>query len=451
MEKSMKDVLIDFFNRNNIIYQKKRFVLAVSTGVDSMALLYAFLELRNEVEISLVVAHVNHHKRRESLEEERYIKEFSKKYDIPCDTTVLDYPIEMTNFQSTARALRYDFFQKVISDHKADYLVLAHHAIDNMETILMRMMRGSNLSGYAGMSEISSLQKTIVLRPFLPILKYQLIEYVNLHKIKYYEDESNEMGLYTRNRVRKEIIPTFFHEDPEVHLKFQEFSEMLRSANDVIVEYKKAFMKENVKGNSLLTENCISFPSKPFLELKLYLQIEIIFALLKEYELSKKAVLEIIKIIHSEKANIESKITENLMILKEYDKISFLKEKKNLQETFLSISEMGTYFVHDNLRINVIKYDSNMVTNPFDLWYNSNMLPIVIRSRRAGDRIKLEFGSKKVKDILIDEKIGLKKRQEVLIVEDKHNQILAILGIKKSILLKELKDADILIKVEEVN
>ena len=101
----------------------------------------------------------------------------------------------------------------------------------------------------------------------------------------------------------------------------------------------------------------------------------------------------------------------------------------------------------DNISVNVIKKDCINIPNFDDLWYNTNMLPLRIRNRKPGDKILIETGYKKVKDLLIDKKIGILEREQVIICE-KDNEILAVLGIRKSSILKQIKNNDIIIKVE---
>jgi tRNA(Ile)-lysidine synthetase-like protein len=108
---------------------------------------------------------------------------------------------------------------------------------------------------------------------------------------------------------------------------------------------------------------------------------------------------------------------------------------------------LGSYQVSDKITVNVMKKVCVDIPNLNDLWYNTNMLPIRLRSRRNGDKILLETGYKKVKDLLIDKKIGILEREQVIICE-KDQEILAVLGIRKSSILKQIKNNNIIIKVE---
>ncbi len=175
-----------------------------------------------------------------------------------------------------------------------------------------------------------------------------------------------------------------------------------------------------------------------------------LFRVLKKYELSKKNILEIIKIISSKKKNLKVHFLDQLTIVKEYDDVKIFFYNLETPEVYIIIDEVKPYFLNDTIEIIVSKMDSNFIPSGDELWYNSNMLPVVIRSRRTGDKILLESGYKKVKDLLIDLKIGILDREKILIME-KDKEILAVIGIRKSVKLKQIENNDILIRVRSNN
>lgn len=205
----MKSKIIAFFDEHRLELSKKTIVVGVSTGVDSMVLLHALLGLRTEYDLVIHVAHFNHQKREQSKVEEQYIKEFCAQENIICHVKRMA-ETEYDNFQAEARKQRYEFFSEVCSQVSADYLALAHHAGDNIETMLMRIMRGSNLKGYAGMEAVSEFKTWKLIRPLLGVLKTEIRDYAKANAIRYYEDGTNETPTYTRNRIRKEILPALF-------------------------------------------------------------------------------------------------------------------------------------------------------------------------------------------------------------------------------------------------
>jgi len=295
----MKSVLMSFFKSNNINYENKKFVLAVSTGIDSAVMLDAFVELKKDVNFELVIAHVNHKVREQSVIEEEYIKKYALENSIKCYVKELNFDNVKENFESSARNFRYEFFFELMEKEKADYLVLAHHGIDNIETILMRIIRGSSLSGYSGMSELTNMRGYNVIRPFLNVHKDDIIKYQKEKNVVYFDDETNSSMSYTRNRIRKEVVPKLFEESNDLINKFTEFRKTIYEANLIVASVRDQFIKEFV----LEKENEIIVDRKQYLALNDFMKEEVLFELLKPYLLSKKNINELIKIIKSDISN----------------------------------------------------------------------------------------------------------------------------------------------------
>lgn len=438
----MVEHIVRFFEKHQLPLKGRSFVVAVSTGADSMSLLYALLLLQDEYQLRLTVAHVNHKKRKQSDEEEKYIREFSEKHHLPCLVETLKNA-EYDNFQSYARQQRYQFFQRVMEETGSDYLALAHHAEDNIETILMRIFRGSSLRGYSGMDEVLPFHAKLLIRPLMGCIKEELIAFLDDAQIRYYQDLSNFEDTYTRNRLRKEIIPLLYKEDPHVHEKFSEFSETLKEASRIVEDRVQEFLRTD----AVVRNDSVTFLQNSILSYTPYLQAEILFYILKRYSLSRANIEEIRKLIQSEKKNLKVIFRSAFTFVKEYNQITFYHRIISTEPYVIRIDNPGVYKINDTISVNVTKIYDRFISNDSVLCYNSSMLPIHIRSRKPGDRILLESGSKKVKDLLIDMKIGILKREQTVIAE-KDGMILAVLGIKNSRILKQIENKDILIKVE---
>ncbi|MCK9536168.1 MAG: tRNA lysidine(34) synthetase TilS [Bacilli bacterium] len=438
----MIERILNFFEDNKLSLNDKKLVVAVSTGVDSMVLLDVLIRLRECYPFIIYVAHVNHHQRKQAKEEEKYIKSFCLCHNIKCYVYHLKISKD-DNFQDYAHHERHHFFSNLMAELAADYLLLAHHANDNIETIIMRTIRGSNLKGYAGIAPLVNADGFLLIRPFADILKKEIIDYARENKIKYYQDETNFLDMYTRNRIRKNIVPLLFEEDVNVHRKFREFSDTLIGAWDVVRTHVDGIIEKTVK----IEKDKLYFSQVQFEKLSEFLQYEVLFTLLKRYQLSKVHVAEIIKLIKSSKKNQKLYFKNLFTFVKEYDLISIYHRKLSKLKIDFEITGPGQYPLNDSISVNVLKNSHFNILKPNEIWYNNAMLPVRVRTRKPGDKILLDVGYKKVKDILIDKKIGILKREQVLIIE-KNEEILAIPGIVKSQHLKTIKEKDILIKVE---
>ncbi len=438
----MINYILNCLNNYNINLEGKKVVVGVSTGVDSMTLLHGLERL--PFKVNIIVCHVNHGKREQSTVEETFIRNYCNEHHhkLYC-LNLTKHNFSNHNFQEEARLLRQKFFYEVMDKEEANTLLLAHHLNDDIETMLMRMIRGSNLKGYSGIDEFSKNDNKIILRPFLKVLKKEILEYAKANKIVYYDDYTNFEDIYTRNKIRNNVVKELFKVNDNVHLKFMEFKNTINEASIIVNEKRDEFINNKV----LISKESISFKKDDFLSNNEFLEHEILFELLKEYKFSKQNISELIKLVKSDKQNIKT-IYKNITFVKEYNDIIIYFYELKKEDINIVIDGVGVYPVNEKYEIVVTKKNNNLLTTLNKLWYNSNMLPIVIRSRKDGDKISLECGTKKVKKLLIDEKVGILKREEVLLIE-KEDEVLAVLGYGKSIKLKALKDCDLIIELKE--
>ena len=131
------------------------------------------------------------------------------------------------NFENEARDKRYDFFSSLSRKYNCKYVLTAHHGDDLMETILMRIVRGSSLKGYSGFSRVSERDGYSILRPLIHMTKSEILEYDEKNGISYVIDKTNFLDVHTRNRYRKYILPSLKSEDINVNDRFLKFSDTL--------------------------------------------------------------------------------------------------------------------------------------------------------------------------------------------------------------------------------
>lgn len=202
-----------------LIAPGEKVLAALSGGADSTALLLALCELQKELGFELFAAHFNHGIREAAVEDESFCRElcrmngvpfFSEKKDVP------DYAKENgLSLETAARLLRYEFLFGVKKEIGADVLATAHHADDSAESVLMHIIRGSGLSGLAGIRETAELsfdfgngkESCRVIRPLLRCKKAEIIEFLNERKQPYCTDETNFSADAARNYLRLDIIP----------------------------------------------------------------------------------------------------------------------------------------------------------------------------------------------------------------------------------------------------
>ena len=189
-----------------------------------MCLLEILNSLKDKYKLKLICAHVNHGLRSESENEKNFVENYCVINNIIFEYMKIDKYTNNKFSESEGRKKRYNFFNELMTKYQAKYLMTAHHGDDLIETIMMRIVRGSNLKGYAGILQINNN----IVRPLLYVSKKDILDYLREHNIEYVVDKSNDDEKYTRNRYRKQLLPFLKKEDINVHLKFLKYSQELQ-------------------------------------------------------------------------------------------------------------------------------------------------------------------------------------------------------------------------------
>ena len=196
--------------QNRFVCARNRIVLAVSGGMDSMCMLHMFWRLKKKINIELLTVNFNHNLREESKKEALMVKNFSGKLGIDCileSIDVIDYSKTNTiSIETAGRDLRYASLYRITKKYNFNKISTAHNANDNAETVLMWFLRGSG--NFSGIPQERNLSKNVVIiRPLLPIRRDFIEDYVKKHKLPFCTDSSNFRDIYTRNKIRRLLIP----------------------------------------------------------------------------------------------------------------------------------------------------------------------------------------------------------------------------------------------------
>ena len=432
------------FIKNNVL-KNSTLVVACSGGPDSMCLLSLILKFRESLNLRIIIAHVNHQTRSECNSEEEFVRSYALKNNCIFKSIRLnEYQTKEFN-EAEARRKRYNFFNEVIESSNANYLFTAHHGDDNMETILMRMTRGSNLNGYVGIKAVLRNDNYTILRPLLYVTKDDIINYNKDNKIDYVVDKTNDDEEHTRNRYRKRMLPFLKKENNKVHLKYLQFSEELNDYNTFVDNYiiKKGYIKNNI----IYLDNIKN--ESTFIKRKC---VEKIIKNIQEngyLDVNNKQIKDILDLM--EKDNKQVDLSNGYICRKEYNLIKIVKLSNEKEEFFYKLdNDLDT----DNF---IIKYINN---SDDDSNYTIRLLkeeingPLYVRNRQDGDKIAIKNlkGRKKVKDIFIDEKIPKEERNKIPLVVNSQNEIIWLSGVKKSKFCKDKNEkCDIILKYEVKN
>ena len=383
------------------IDEKKTYVIGVSGGPDSMAL----LDMCQKQGIFVAVAHMNYAKRDSAKRDEEIVRNYCEKYGIP-------YVIRMQNkqcignFQAFARDERYAFYKELIQTYDAEAVLLAHHLDDHLETYLMQMQRRSTPQ-YFGISEHACIMDCQIIRPLLMYTKQELLNYCDEYHIPYGIDESNLTNDYTRNKIRHTLIEPMVKQK-----KWQLLNEIAEKNISWERKQKEIEMFLNTWDGEIssiqkypLEERCHIL----FFWIKQHTGIAVSAA--EQEQIAKQAMhtqawIRPIKQTHMLYASygrleIDERLDEGYSY--QYDKLTYITTP------FFQIVEKGTTIQGVTL--------------------SEHDFPITIRNAKEGDAILLRFGKKRVHRWFIDRKISWKKRKKWPVLVNAVGNVIFVPGI----------------------
>lgn len=203
----LKEKVLETIKKYSLITSGDKIVLGVSGGPDSISMLNILNEIREELNFEIVVAHINHGIRENAKIDEKFVKEFCEKKNI--EIYVLNTNIkelaekEKRGLEETGRKVRYEFFDEVLEKTGSNKIAIAHNQNDNVETIIMNILRGTGLSGLKGIEA----QNGKYIRPLIECKRTEIEKYCEEEKLNPRHDESNDENIYTRNKIRNIVIP----------------------------------------------------------------------------------------------------------------------------------------------------------------------------------------------------------------------------------------------------
>ena len=208
--------------------------------------------LTGQKDLQLFAAHFEHGIRgEESLRDAAFVERWCREWEIPCRVEHADVPVlareRGQGIEETARELRYAFLERTAEELDCDWILTAHNADDNAETLLLKLCRGA---GSRGLGAIPP-RRGRILRPLLGCTRAEIEDYLLEHHIPHVEDSSNESLDYARNRIRHQVMPVLRELNPRVSRSMLRSSELLRQDEDCLEELASAFLRENLTGDSL--------------------------------------------------------------------------------------------------------------------------------------------------------------------------------------------------------
>ena len=381
----------------------KLYLLACSYGPDSMALLHMLLIGGYK----FIVAHVNYGVRKESIDETNNLNLFCAHNDIEIEVKYAKNEVKGGNFEAKAREIRYNFFKEIYDKKGCDALLVGHQQDDLIETYYLQRKRGGYIETW-GIKEDLSIFGMEVIRPLLDKSKEELSMYCFEHNVPFAIDKSNYSDDFSRNVIRHTIVSK---------LNPRERKFMIDEINEKNEKIKSIY--NSLKGKDLHHKLVLlSLEEEHFYRALTMLVREVDI----KQSLSIKCMNEIKKILNSKKPNVSFKIRDNLILIKEYDYVGFIKENKN---------ELYS-FVIDKPKL----FETQYFYLDFSLSHGGKSItiddyPLTIRTIRDGDTIKVNNYTSEIRRLFIDWKMPLSVRKRWPIIENKDGVVIYVPRYRK--------------------
>jgi len=393
--------------------QKKRVLLAVSGGMDSMAMTWLF----SQTSISFAVAHCNFSLRGEaSVQDSILVKDMAHKFSIPFFCTTFNTSDQSKllgmSIQETARHLRYSWLKQLADENHFDYIATGHHLDDSIETTLINLLRGTGVKGLAGIPAINGK----IIRPLLFATRDEIEQLVQNCNIPFRTDASNHSDVYLRNNLRNNIIPLLKNLRPGYYATMKSFLHRMQSTADVLDKFTQAIIAESVtttkEGISINIDNLLQHGHSELL----------LYEILKDYNFHPQVCSQLFQSLSGQPGKMFCSPTHTAI--------------KDREEIFIvpqaAANEQSVYCIEESLSDvdvggNVFRFEwiENLEAVTFDklnqtAYFDADKLefPLMLRRTVIGDSfVPLGMkGRKKVSDLLVERKVPLHRKKEVWVL-----------------------------------
>jgi len=424
-----------------MIHPGERVVVGVSGGPDSMALLHALWNLRQDLHLSLVVAHLDHGLRPEAREERMFVRKASAELGIPFVSRKADVKEwqkeERLTLQEAAREARYHFLQETARTKKASRIALGHTADDQAESLIMRLLRGS---GTRGLSGIPPVRDDRIIRPLIEVWRAEVESFLEKRKIAFLSDPSNRSFHFLRNRVRHELLPLLQQYNPRIQQTLVQMAELFRAEEEfwqkLLEEEFPSLVRARKKDSITLDIPSLNARPLPLRFRSIRYAMEKLLGNLRR--LGFPHLLAIEALLQSPEPNKRLQLPRGIWVAKAYHALTISKGSEEVAPFEHPVPGPGYVEIPEIGR--AIRFEVQTVRQEWKfegpasvalLDFDTIDFPLMIRSFHPGDRFQPlgMAGEKKVKDLFIDCKIPAPQRKRVPLL-CKEDRLLWVAGFR---------------------
>jgi tRNA(Ile)-lysidine synthase len=415
----------DFIKKHDLFASHHQILLAVSGGKDSVLMTHLF----KKSGFNFGIAHCNFNLRNhEAQRDEAFVKQLATTLNVPFfvkqfDTLTYANQNQLST-QMAARTLRYEWFEHLRQTEGYDFIALAHHQNDSLETLLLNLIRGTGISGLHGILP----KRDFLVRPLLFLSRQQIDEVVNEHEINFVEDSSNASTTYARNKIRLNVIPQLREINPNLAHTFAQniarFTETEQVLHQVVADTRLKIQKSGKDYFYFSIAEIEALKPKKLL----------LFELLKDFNFTDSVVEEILDSLHKQSGTSFYSSTHRATI-----------DRDNLVISLLAVvAEKANYLLHSSAKEVAIGQQKITFTTSHHLIFEATpskiyldfdqlIFPLVVRFRQNGDKF-MPLGMstfKKISDFFIDEKVPLPQKDTIPLLVNGNGQIIWVVGLRQ--------------------
>ncbi|WP_251047649.1 tRNA lysidine(34) synthetase TilS [Planococcus sp. ISL-110] len=451
-----------YIHKHQLLDSGDLVLVGCSGGIDSMVLLHFLNAKKAELGISVAAVHIDHMLRGEESRQDRLFTEATaKQWGVDCFSRAIPIPDiwkeQGGNKQQLCRSERYSYFLEIMEKTGAPKIATAHHADDQLETILMSGLRGSLQDGAFGIQASRPFGGGLLIRPQLAVDKEQIAAYANLHKIPHQEDSSNGEAAYTRNRLRQRVLPLLKDENREVSRNFVDLAEDMQQDQQFLQELAEEKLRHLIQRK----EQGIVLSAKSFRVEARALQKRMVLLLLnylynpKQVPVTRQLVEQMQEMMQSSSGTVFLHLPQNYIATRQYDMVSLNRQSPEpIAATAPVIMGAEWTPIYYGRRYKVIPLAGVEKNEGALVWHfhAPEDSRFFLRGRKPGDRIQLAgmVQPKKLARLMIDEKIPVPMRESWPVITTDKNELLLVPGLRPSARVSlQKRDGDNWVLIEQ--
>lgn len=439
--------LAEAIDSEKVLPAEGRLVVGVSGGADSVALLHGMHELNRARGFpwKIHIAHLHHGIRGSAADEDaQFVRDLAGQLDLPVTVEQADVPglakTKRQSIEEAARDVRYAFFERICLHTESRTIVLAHHADDNAETVLHRILRGTGLRGLAGIAPVRTLSPgsdIMVVRPLLKLHREQIVGFLQGRQLQWREDHTNTQTSLTRNRIRHEVLPMLESKiNKQVREALIRLAEQARLTDGYLAETAQRTLETLMisRTDCELTLNLTALLKRSKVIRAELVRQAFLWLRVGEQQIDRRHVMAVLRLAELGGNNKRINLPGRLVVARRYDRLVFSLPNGNAPSeelTAVSVKVPGRTILRRRgiwLETQVLPFEMQIlqhVKEKVDSWtecVDSDQIsyPLVVRPKKPGDRFWPLGGpgSKKLSDFFSERKIDMQDREKVAVVCD---------------------------------